>query len=73
VCNAPWVSTVIEADGEVRPCFFHKPLGNIHDQPLEAILNAPASIAFRRQLEVETDPTCRACVCTLSLGRRTPV
>ena len=73
VCNAPWVSTVIEADGEVRPCFFHPPLGNIHDQPLEAILNAPASVAFRRQLDVETDPTCRACVCTLSLGRRTPV
>ena len=22
-CNAPWVSTVIEADGTVRPCFFH--------------------------------------------------
>ncbi|MCZ6702727.1 MAG: radical SAM protein, partial [Ignavibacteria bacterium] len=22
-CNAPWVSTVIEADGSVRPCFFH--------------------------------------------------
>ncbi|HEY4966734.1 MAG TPA: radical SAM protein, partial [Puia sp.] len=21
-CNAPWVSTVIEADGSVRPCFF---------------------------------------------------
>ena len=23
-CNAPWVSAVIEADGNVRPCFFHK-------------------------------------------------
>ena len=22
-CNAPWVSTVVEADGSVRPCFFH--------------------------------------------------
>ncbi len=22
-CNAPWVSAVIEADGTVRPCFFH--------------------------------------------------
>jgi MoaA/NifB/PqqE/SkfB family radical SAM enzyme len=73
VCNAPWVSTVIEADGDVRPCFFHPSLGNIHDQPLETILNAPASIAFRRQLDVTRDPTCRACVCTLSLGRRTPV
>src|SRR5574341_1154659 len=25
-CNAPWISTVIEADGTVRPCFFHRPL-----------------------------------------------
>ncbi len=30
-CNAPWVSTVIEADGTVRPCFFHKKIGNIYD------------------------------------------
>lgn len=73
VCNAPWVSTVIEADGEVRPCFFHPSLGNIRDRPLETILNAPESVAFRRQLDVLTDPVCRACVCTLSLGRRTPV
>ena len=26
-CNAPWVSTVVEADGTVRPCFFHPPFG----------------------------------------------
>jgi len=67
-CNAPWVSTVIEADGTVRPCFFHRSLGNIHDAPLDAILNAPASIAFRRSLDVKRDDTCRRCVCTLQLG-----
>jgi MoaA/NifB/PqqE/SkfB family radical SAM enzyme len=72
VCNAPWVSTVIEADGDVRPCFFHAPMGNIHQQPLETILNAPASIAFRRNLDVEQNPICRTCVCTLQLGRRSP-
>jgi MoaA/NifB/PqqE/SkfB family radical SAM enzyme len=72
VCNAPWVSTVVEADGEVRPCFFHAPLGNIHEQSLDAILNGPEAIAFRRGLDVERNAICRACVCTLSLGRRTP-
>jgi MoaA/NifB/PqqE/SkfB family radical SAM enzyme len=72
VCNAPWVSTVIEANGDVRPCFFHAPLGNIRQQPLERILNAPASVDFRRNLDVRQDQTCRACVCTLQLGRRTP-
>jgi MoaA/NifB/PqqE/SkfB family radical SAM enzyme len=72
VCNAPWVSSVVEADGTVRPCFFHRSFGNIHKQPLEEILNSPEAVAFRRDLDVKTDPICRTCVCTLSLGRRTP-
>jgi MoaA/NifB/PqqE/SkfB family radical SAM enzyme len=72
VCNAPWVSSVVEADGTVRPCFFHRALGNIHEQPLATILNSPDAVAFRRNLDVKTDPICKACVCTLSLGRRTP-
>jgi MoaA/NifB/PqqE/SkfB family radical SAM enzyme len=67
-CNAPWVSTVIEADGNVRPCFFHKSLGNIHEQPLETILNAEAAQTFRRRLDVRRDAVCRRCVCTLSLS-----
>jgi MoaA/NifB/PqqE/SkfB family radical SAM enzyme len=72
-CNAPWVSAVVEADGQVRPCFFHRSFGNIHQQPLQDILNSPESIAFRRDLDVKTNPICKTCVCTLSLGRRTPV
>ena len=70
VCNAPWVSTVIEADGTVRPCFFHRSLGNIHQQPLDEILNSEDAIAFRRRLDVKTDPICRKCVCTLKIGVR---
>jgi Fe-coproporphyrin III synthase len=64
-CNAPWVSTVIEADGTVKPCFFHPPLGNIHDLPLREILNGEAALKFRQHLDVSTDPTCRNCVCSL--------
>jgi MoaA/NifB/PqqE/SkfB family radical SAM enzyme len=73
VCNAPWVSAVVEADGQVKPCFFHQAQGSIHHQSLDEILNSPRAIAFRRQLDVKTDPTCKVCVCTLSLGRRTVV
>ena len=40
-CNAPWVSTVVEADGTVRPCFFHEGYGNIH--------NAPAAASVQRR------------------------
>ena len=66
-CNAPWVSTVIEADGTVRPCFFHKPLGNIHDETLESILNAEKAIDFRKNLDMEENETCIKCVCYLNL------
>lgn len=68
VCNAPWVSTVIEADGTVRPCFFHRSLGNVHEEPLEQILNSDAAVAFRRTLKVDVNETCRTCVCTLRVS-----
>jgi len=66
-CNAPWVSTVIEADGTVRPCFFHEAYGNIHDNPLDKILNGEQAIRFRKALDVSTDNICAKCVCYLNL------
>lgn len=66
-CNAPWVSTVVEAEGTVRPCFFHAPLGNVRERPLGEILNSDAAVDFRRNLDVRTNPICRKCVCTLRL------
>ena len=72
-CNAPWVSTVIEADGTVRPCFFHRAIGNLHDRPLEETLNSPEAVNFRRSLDTRTDPICRRCVCTLRVTPRRPV
>ena len=67
-CNAPWVSAVIEADGTVRPCFFHAPLGNIRNQSLDEILNNDESIRFRKELDMETNSTCVKCVCYLNLS-----
>ena len=67
-CNAPWVSTVIEADGTVRPCFFHKKIGNIYDKQIIEILNSDESISFRKQLDMKTDPICKKCVCYLNLS-----
>jgi MoaA/NifB/PqqE/SkfB family radical SAM enzyme len=64
-CNAPWVSAVVEADGTVRPCFFHPPVGNFHEKPLAELLNGETALRFRAGLDVETDPTCRKCVCSL--------
>ena len=65
VCNAPWVSAVIEADGSVRPCFFHSAMGNVQDGTLEDIVNGDRARQFRSQLNVATNPTCQRCVCSL--------
>jgi MoaA/NifB/PqqE/SkfB family radical SAM enzyme len=65
ICNAPWVSAVIEADGKVRPCFFHEELGNIYDDSFDEIVNSEEAVEFRRELDVKTNPTCKKCVCTL--------
>ena len=68
-CNAPWVSAVIEASGEVRPCFFHPAFGNIHRQALLDILNGPEALHFRANLNVASNAVCRKCVCSLHIAR----
>lgn len=68
-CNAPWVSAVIEASGDVRPCFFHPVLGNIHRQTLPDIINGPEALQFRSSLDVASDDMCRRCVCSLYIPR----
>lgn len=67
-CNAPWVSAVVEADGAVRPCFFHEAYGNIHQESLPDILNSSRAVSFRRDLDMQRDSICRKCVCTLRLA-----
>jgi MoaA/NifB/PqqE/SkfB family radical SAM enzyme len=68
-CNAPYMSVVVEADGAVRPCFFHKPIGNVRDAALDLIVaqNLPA---FRRTLDMARDPVCTRCVCSMKTGWR---
>ena len=66
-CNAPWNSAVIEADGWVRPCFFHAPIGRLGNEAgLYKILNGPQAVAFRSGLDVASNPICRRCVCSLN-------
>ncbi len=67
-CNAPWVSSVIESDGSVQPCFFHPTFGSLNDDSFEKIINSPSSIAFRKNLNIQTNPICKKCVCSLNLS-----
>lgn len=66
MCNAPWVSAVVEVDGSVKPCFFHRAVGNITTSTLEEVVNGEAARHFRENLNVRKNPTCRRCVCSLN-------
>ena len=68
-CNAPWASLFIEADGDVRPCFFHPAIGNLRQRRLGDLLGE-AMPAFRGRLDVAADPVCARCVCSLNVGLR---
>jgi MoaA/NifB/PqqE/SkfB family radical SAM enzyme len=68
-CNAPWVSVVIEASGDVRPCFFHPALGNVHQHALQDIINSPEALHFRSTLDVAQNEICQTCVCSLYIPR----
>jgi MoaA/NifB/PqqE/SkfB family radical SAM enzyme len=72
-CNAPWVSAVVEADGTVRPCFFHRAVGRIDGSTtLGSVINGADAIAFRTSLDVASNPICRRCVCSLRYEPRLP-
>jgi Fe-coproporphyrin III synthase len=68
-CNAPWVSVVIEANGAVRPCFFHAAIGNLRKESLGAIVSQNLR-AFRQRLDVGANPVCARCVCSLNTSWR---
>lgn len=66
-CNAPYLSVVVEADGVVRPCFFHQTIGSVRHEALGSIVtrNLPA---FRELLDVSRNPVCTRCVCSMHAG-----
>ena len=68
-CNAPWVSVVVEANGSVRPCFFHGSIGNLRQAPIGEIVGRNLR-AFRESFDVGADPVCLRCVCSLKTSWR---
>ena len=68
-CNAPWVSVVVEANGSVRPCFFHGSIGNVRQAPIATIV-ARNLRAFRESFDVGANPVCVRCVCSLKTSWR---
>jgi MoaA/NifB/PqqE/SkfB family radical SAM enzyme len=68
-CNAPWMSAVVEADGSVRPCFFHEPIGNVRKASLDSIVTRDLA-RFRQTLDVSANAVCGRCVCSTKVGWR---
>jgi Fe-coproporphyrin III synthase len=66
MCNAPWVSAVLEVDGTVRPCFFHPSIGNLQSSTLEEVINSPKGLDFRHNLDIQENSVCKKCVCSLN-------
>jgi MoaA/NifB/PqqE/SkfB family radical SAM enzyme len=70
ICNAPWISAVVETDGNVRPCFFHRSIGNLNHGTLTELINAEPALQFRSELNIDANPICQNCVCSLNFPGR---
>jgi MoaA/NifB/PqqE/SkfB family radical SAM enzyme len=69
-CNAPHISTVIEVDGTVRPCYFLPSVGKVGAGGLRAALNSEAAQAMRHAYRTGQRLECARCVCPLYKGVR---
>ncbi|MCC7445872.1 MAG: radical SAM protein [Anaerolineae bacterium] len=69
-CNAPHISTVIEVDGTLRPCYFLPEMGKLEDRPLSAAINTPRALELRKAYRMGERDECERCVCPLYRGPR---
>ena len=69
-CNAPHLSTIIEVDGSLRPCYFLPTMGKLNGTPLREALNTPEALDLRRAYRTGERAECERCVCPLHKGVR---
>ncbi|RMF78596.1 MAG: radical SAM protein [Chloroflexi bacterium] len=69
-CNAPRISTVIEVDGTLRPCYFLPTWGKLNDRTLREAINDADAQALRRAQRLGQRHECVSCVCPLYKGPR---
>jgi MoaA/NifB/PqqE/SkfB family radical SAM enzyme len=74
-CNEPWLGTLaVEVDQEVTfcQCYLKMNLGNLREQSLEELWNAPKLVALRRDFRKGRLPSaCRNQVCPPARGAHT--
>ena len=70
-CNSPHVSTVIEVDGKLRPCYFLPTYGQVSaGMKLGEAINTPMAQALREAYRTGKRAECERCVCPLYKGPR---
>jgi MoaA/NifB/PqqE/SkfB family radical SAM enzyme len=69
-CDAPWWSSVVDADGTLRPCFFHRGVGDAR-RGLDTVRSSPAFAAALAHIRGPNE-TCERCVCPKKRGRSLP-
>lgn len=71
-CNEPWLGILtVETDQEVTfcPCYLKMPLGNLREQSLEELWNAPQLVQIRRDFKKGRLPSaCQGQLCPPALG-----
>ena len=67
-CNAPSVSMVITSTGDILPCYFMPPYGNIRSGSIREFVNSQAIRSTRRSVSQQEPAECQRCVCTLRLS-----
>lgn len=63
-CNAPYASVFVQADLQVRPCFFLPIMGTARRGLERGLADAASEL---RGLDISTDPVCARCVCWADL------
>jgi MoaA/NifB/PqqE/SkfB family radical SAM enzyme len=71
-CNAPHISTVIDVDGTLRPCYFLPAYGQLKPDGdrLPQAINWNAAQDLRAAYKNGQRPECKRCVCPLYKGVR---
>lgn len=70
-CNAPHLSTVIEVDGTLRPCYFLPTYGKLTSEAaLGEAINSENALDLRRAYRTHQRAECVRCVCPLHRGPR---
>lgn len=67
-CQLPWFNLYITANGDVRPCTVHEPIGNFRESRFSEILAGPALTQLKAAMRKNPEATCVNCALTGASG-----